>query len=67
VEDFGGPEVLSARRIVDVWRAQHGRPRAVVNLRAPGRTSRALHNGLNTTPEHADGRETWDQFVRSRE
>jgi uncharacterized protein YbjT (DUF2867 family) len=64
-EDLGGPEVLTARRIVDVWRARHGRPRAVVNLPAPGRTSRAFRRGLNTTPGHADGRQTWEEFVAS--
>jgi uncharacterized protein YbjT (DUF2867 family) len=62
-EDFGGPEVLTARRIVDVWRRRYDHPRAVVNLPAPGRTSRALRHGLNTAPDHADGRQTWEEFV----
>jgi uncharacterized protein YbjT (DUF2867 family) len=62
-EDFGGPEVLTAKRIVDVWRWRHDRPRTVVNLPAPGRTSRALRHGLNTAPDHTDGRQTWKDFV----
>lgn len=61
--DFGGPEVLPARTIVDAWRARHGRPRRVVGLRYPGRFSRGLREGRNTCPGHADGRETWAEFV----
>lgn len=61
--DFGGPEVLSARTIVDVWRERHGRPRRVVKLRVPGRFSSGLREGRNTCPEHADGRQSWAEFV----
>jgi len=64
VVDLGGPEVLTATRVVDVWRARHGRPRTVVNVHPPGRTARAFRRGLNTTPQHADGVQTWEQFVR---
>ena len=61
--DFGGPEVLSARTIVDVWRERHGRPRRVVKLRLPGRFSSGLRDGRNTCPENADGRQRWAEFV----
>ena len=61
--DFGGPEVLSARTIVDVWRARHGRPRRVIKLRYPGRFSRGLREGRNTCPDHAHGRQRWLEFV----
>lgn len=62
--DFGGPEVLTARDILGVWRERRGRPRAVVNLRVPGRFSRGLREGRLTCPDHADGRQTWAEFVR---
>jgi uncharacterized protein YbjT (DUF2867 family) len=62
--DLGGPELLTAKRVVDVWRARHERPRMVANVHPPGRTARAFRRGLNTTPEHADGVQTWEQFVR---
>jgi uncharacterized protein YbjT (DUF2867 family) len=62
-EDFGGPEVLDLRRVVEVWRGRHHRPRAVLGFYVPGRTSRALRTGVNTTPQHAAGRQTWEQFV----
>lgn len=64
-EDFGGPQVLEVRRAVELWRRRHHRPRAVLNIRVPGRTSRALRQGLNTTAQHAAGRQTWEQFVSS--
>jgi uncharacterized protein YbjT (DUF2867 family) len=64
--DFGGPEVLTGRAIVDVWRERHGRPPRVVPLRVPGRFSRGLREGRNTCPEHADGRQRWAEFVGGR-
>jgi uncharacterized protein YbjT (DUF2867 family) len=63
--DLGGPEVLTAKRVVNLWRARHERPRTVANVHPLGRTARAFRRGLNTTPEHADGVQTWEQFVRT--
>jgi uncharacterized protein YbjT (DUF2867 family) len=65
-DDFAGPEVLEIRRVVDVWRAQHGRPRAVVGIPVPGRLSGALRRGANTAPDRADGQQTWEQFVQAQ-
>jgi uncharacterized protein YbjT (DUF2867 family) len=62
--DFGGPQVLSGREIVDIWREHRGRPRAVISLRWPGRVYRAFADGHNTCPQHADGRKNWSDFVR---
>jgi hypothetical protein len=62
-DDFAGPEVLDLRRVVDVWRARHHRPRSVVGIPVPGRLSGALRRGANTAPGRADGRQTWEQFV----
>jgi uncharacterized protein YbjT (DUF2867 family) len=62
--DFGGPEVLTGWQLAAIWRARHGRPRSVLNIRLPGRTYRAFADGLNTCPEHADGRQTWAEFVQ---
>jgi uncharacterized protein YbjT (DUF2867 family) len=62
-QDFGGPEVLTSRAMLEVWRERHGRPRKVVSLRVPGRFSRGLREGRNTCPEHAEGRLRWAEFV----
>lgn len=61
--DFGGPEVLTLREIVATWRAVHGRPRRVVNVPLPGRMAAGYRKGLNTCPDHADGRQRWAEFV----
>jgi uncharacterized protein YbjT (DUF2867 family) len=64
--DFGGPEVLTVRAIVDTWRAHRGRPRRVVGLRVPGRIARGFREGRNTCPDQAEGRRTWAEFVTAR-
>jgi uncharacterized protein YbjT (DUF2867 family) len=64
VPDFGGPQVLTGWQLAGAWRAQFGWPRAVLNVPLPGRAGRAFAAGLNTCPEHPDGRQTWAQFVQ---
>ncbi len=61
--DFGGPQVLTGRQIVAQWRAVRGRPRAVIGVRLPGEVARAFTQGRNTCPDHADGRQTWAEFL----
>jgi uncharacterized protein YbjT (DUF2867 family) len=65
--DFGGPEVLTGWQLAGTWRARHGRPRSVLSVRLPGRAYRAFADGLATTPAHADGRQTWAEFVASQD
>jgi uncharacterized protein YbjT (DUF2867 family) len=61
--DFGGPQVQRAREMVGSWRELRGRPRRVLNVRLPGRVSRSFREGLNTCPAHADGHQTWPDFL----
>ncbi|HXS61359.1 MAG TPA: SDR family oxidoreductase [Streptosporangiaceae bacterium] len=61
--DFGGPQVLTGRQIVADWRAARGRPRAVIGVRLPGEVARAFTQGRNTCPGHANGRQTWAEFL----
>lgn len=63
--DFGGPQVLTVREIAETWRAHHRRPRMLVSVRWPGKVYRGFAAGANTCPEHADGRQTWAEFVRA--
>ncbi len=63
--DFGGPEILTARQMLDEWRAQRGGPRVVANLRWRGSTYRGFVQGRNTCPDHRDGRLTWAQYLRA--
>jgi hypothetical protein len=62
--DFGGPEVLGPGDMVATWRAVRGGPRALP-LRLPGAAARGFERGLNTAPDHPDGRMTWREHVRS--
>jgi uncharacterized protein YbjT (DUF2867 family) len=64
--DFGGPEVLNGWQVVAAWRARHGWPRSVLNVRLPGAAYRAFADGRNTCPSHADGRETWAEFAAAQ-
>jgi uncharacterized protein YbjT (DUF2867 family) len=63
--DFGGPQVLTARQIAEIWRQHHRRPRVVFSVRLPGKVYRGFAAGAHTCPQHADGRQTWAEFVRA--
>ena len=62
-DDVGGPEVLTLGDMAAAWQAARGRPRRVVPVRLPGRVAQAFREGRNTCPEHADGRQTWAEFL----
>jgi uncharacterized protein YbjT (DUF2867 family) len=62
--DFGGPQVLTGRQLAYQWRARRGRPAAVFGLRWPGEVYRGFAQGLNTCPDHADGKQTWAEFLQ---
>jgi uncharacterized protein YbjT (DUF2867 family) len=62
-DDLGGPEVLTLSQMADTWRSARGRPRRFARLPVRGRVGQAFRDGLNTCPEHADGRQTWAGFV----
>jgi uncharacterized protein YbjT (DUF2867 family) len=61
--DTGGPEVERLSAMLPVWRDRRGRPRHVGRLPLPGAIGRAFRDGRNTCPDHADGRQTWAEFV----
>jgi uncharacterized protein YbjT (DUF2867 family) len=65
IVDFGGPEVLTLGQMAELWRTERGRPRKLVRLPVPGKLGRAFREGRNTCPEHAEGIQTWAQFVAS--
>jgi uncharacterized protein YbjT (DUF2867 family) len=63
--ELGGPEVLTVEQMAHAWRDQRGRPRRLTRLPAAGRVAGAFREGRNTCPEHAEGTQTWAQFVAS--
>lgn len=64
-DDLGGPQVLTLEEMAGAWRAARGVPRRVVRLALPGRVAQAFRDGLNTCPDHADGRQTWAEFLET--
>lgn len=61
--DFGGPQVLTGRQIAQAWLKRHNWPRIVFGARWPGAVYRGFAAGRNTCPDHADGRQTWDEYL----
>jgi uncharacterized protein YbjT (DUF2867 family) len=66
VPDLGGPEVLGVEQLARAYLEAAGISRRIVPVPAPGRMMRALAAGSNLTPEHADGRQTFAQFLAER-
>lgn len=66
VPDLGGPQVLGITELARAYLDAAGRRRRIVPVRVPGRMMRALADGSNLTPEHADGVQTFDQFLADR-
>ena len=65
-EDFGGPQVRSARDLFGGYLAAAGRRRPLVPLRLPGKIFRGYRDGGHLAPQHARGVETWDAFLDAR-
>lgn len=63
--DFGGPEARTLGELAEVWQAARKRPRRIVRIPLPGRIARAYRAGENTCPDHADGTQTWAEFIAS--
>ncbi|WP_406642196.1 SDR family oxidoreductase [Amycolatopsis sp. WGS_07] len=61
VPDLGGPEVRPAADLARAYLRSRGGRRPVVSLPMPG--LRGYREGGHLTPEHADGRITFDQFL----
>ncbi|MFI0790011.1 SDR family oxidoreductase [Streptomyces lydicus] len=66
VTDLGGPEVLQARELVRATLEAGGRRRLLAPLWLPGAGAAAMRRGGLLTPEHADGRRTYAEFLAER-
>lgn len=64
--DMGGPEVLSVQELARAYLHAAGMTRRIVPVRVPGRMMRGLAAGANLTPEHADGSQTFAEFLADR-
>ncbi len=63
VPDMGGPEVRTMADLARAWLSSTGKRRAVLPVRAPGALGANLRAGAQLTPEHADGRITFEEYL----
>jgi uncharacterized protein YbjT (DUF2867 family) len=63
VADFGGPQVRTAKDLMQAYLSATGRRRLVVPISLPGKVFRGFRTGANLCPEHADGRTTFEDFL----
>jgi uncharacterized protein YbjT (DUF2867 family) len=61
--DLGGPQVRSMADLARTWAGATGRRRGVLPVRLPGGLARAVRDGGLLTPDHADGRITFEEFL----
>ena len=48
------------------WQEAHGKRRPIVNVPLLGRVARAFKEGYNCTPEHAEGKITWREWLHAK-
>lgn len=65
VPDMGGPRAYSAKEMAKMYLKATGRRRLIVPVRLPGKAFRAFRAGYHHTPEHADGRITFAEYLAS--
>jgi uncharacterized protein YbjT (DUF2867 family) len=62
--DMGGPQVYTTGELAHIWLRQRGMRRAIIPLRLPGKTARAMRQGGNTCPEQATGTVSWEAWLQ---
>ena len=67
VVEAGGPEVLTARHLVDTWTERRGVKRKARVVRPPGKIGRAMADGELTAPDNAVGTVTWEDWLSDRD
>ena len=66
VDDLAGPRVHGMDELIREYLATTGKRRLLVPVRLPGAAARAVRDGAILAPEHADGRQTWTDFLAQR-
>ena len=66
VPDLAGPGVHGMDDLVRGYLAATGRRRVLVPVPMPGGAARAVRSGANLAPDHADGHQTWADFLTQR-
>jgi uncharacterized protein YbjT (DUF2867 family) len=66
VPDLGGPAVRSLKEMARRYLKATGRRRLIVPFRLPGKAFRAFRAGYHHTPDHPDGRITFEDYLAER-
>jgi uncharacterized protein YbjT (DUF2867 family) len=62
--DIGGPEVGTFAGFARTYREALGRWKRILGVPVPGKTSRAIRDGAQITPDHRYGKVAWEEFLR---
>ncbi len=61
--DLGGPEVRTFGDLASAWLNARRRRALLLPLPTVGKTAAGLKNAYNCTPDHAEGKVTWEQWL----
>jgi uncharacterized protein YbjT (DUF2867 family) len=64
--DIGGPEVLTFGEMAKAWQQATGKRKRIVNVPVMGKVARGYRAAYNCTPEHADGKVTWLEWLQAK-
>ncbi len=62
--DMGGPEVRTIEEMAEVYLGIRGRKITIRAEKRPGELYDVFRSGINLCPEHADGKISWEVFLR---
>jgi uncharacterized protein YbjT (DUF2867 family) len=66
VDDLAGPRVRGMDELLRSYLSATGKRRLLVPVRLPGGAARALRAGAILAPDHAVGRQSWEDFLAQR-
>lgn len=65
-KDLGGPAVRELRELAEVWRSARGSGQRILPLRLPGKIFGGYRSGAHLTPDHTEGRITFEEYLGTR-
>jgi uncharacterized protein YbjT (DUF2867 family) len=65
VPDIAGPHIYRMKELVRSYLSARRKRRATLSIRLPGQAARAFRAGANLAPQRAEGRRTWEEFLRA--
>jgi uncharacterized protein YbjT (DUF2867 family) len=64
--DLGGPEIETFGELAKAWQEATGDTKPTINLPMLGGLATGFKAGYNCTPDHADGRTTWTEWLQQK-